>query len=607
MQSRPRVRTGRGKFRGWVRATLLLVPILGLSGLVGWTSFRAESAPSSPPIPIAPQNIPQPQAAATAPARRNQTVANGTFVVTARVAGHSHILGYLPGDPETRQLTDGDWDDRDPAVSPNLDQLAFASSRDGNWDLYLLDLGTGDVRRLTETAGYEGKPTWSPDGLWLAFEAYYTEDLDIWILPIDGSQTPIQLTDHPGADVSPTWDPGGRRIAFVSDRDGAPDVFLADLDKPTDRFSNLTRTVGLVESDPSFSPDGSQLAFSIQIEGVYGIQRLNLGQAGGGASWVGQGEDPAWISDGRALSGILRTPYQSHVVTYPLEDALSTVGGSLGGRISQLHWSPISVVDLSFPLPDSPDPLYEVLWDEPRAEGDRMAVVPLAGVTPAGLTMSDAADEAFEALRAQVAVDAGWDFLSQLQYAFVGVNDPLPPGYAYNDWLFTGRAFAISQAAYQAGWLEVVREDFGLQTYWRIFVRASAQDGSRGEPLPSRPWNFQARYAGDPAAYDQGGAPKESIPAGYYVDFTALAADFGFERLPALANWRSFYAGARFGEFALRDSLDWVSAMRQLYPDSAIATPTPYQTPTPTPTNTPRPTPTPWWWRWRTPTPSAQP
>lgn len=608
MLKKSRRSVARGKPRGWRSVALLLVSIPALVGLAGWAGLSAGSAAPASLGPVAPVRLQEPAArpvlAATAPARPNVVTQTGAFVVSASVAGRSQILAFLPGDPQIRQLTEGDWDNRDPSVSPNLDLLAFSSRRDGNWELYLLDLLTGELRRLTETPGFEGNPTWSPDGLWLAYEAHYAADFNIWILPIDGSQAPVQLTDHPAADIAPSWDPGGRRIAFVSEREGSPDVYLADLDKPDDRFTNLTHTAELAEADPAFSPDGSQVAFSIQLDGIYGIQRLQLGQPAARAVWVGQGQDPAWVADGRGLSAILRTPFTSHIVTYPINGALGDLGGSLEGRISQLHWSPIPLAVLGVPAQAPTRPPFEVIWDKPRPEGERLAIVLLDGVRPSGMSLSDAADEAFAALRARAAQEAGWDFLSQLDHAFVGINDPLPPGYAYNDWLYTGRAFAISRAAFQAGWVAVVREDFGLQTYWRVFVRTAAQDGSQGEPLRWRPWDFDLRYAGDPAAYDRGGAEQANPPAGYYVDFTALAADYGFDRLPALSNWRSFYPGARFDEFALRETLDWVAAMRQLYPDAAIATPTPYQTPTPTPTNTPRPTPTPWWWRWRTPTPT---
>ena len=608
MHTKPRRRSGRRKPHGWRTVAVLLTSILALVGLAGWAGLSAESAAPISSGPLALPGLPDraavPDLVSTAPARPNLVAQAGAFVVSASVAGRSQILAFVPGDPQIRQLTDGDWDNRDPAVSPNLDLLAFSSRRDGNWELYLLNLLTGELRRLTGTPGFEGNPTWSPDGLWLAYEAHYGNDFNIWVLPIDGSQSPVQLTDHPAADLAPAWDPGGRRIAFVSDRDGSADIFLADLDKPVDRFSNLTHTAELAEADPTFSPDGSRIAFSVQQDGIYGIQSLPLDQPEAAAVWIGQGQHPAWVAEGHALSAILRTPFTSHVVTYPIEGALGELGGSLEGRISQLHWSPIPLAGFNFPIQAPTGLPFELVWDQPRAEGSRVALVPLEGVSPPGVSLSDAADEAFAALRARVAREAGWDFLSQLQNAFVGINDPLPPGYAYNDWLYTGRGFAISRAAFQAGWVAVVREDFGLQTFWRVLVRTAAQDGSQGEPLRWRPWDFDSRYAGDPAAYDRGGTEQQNPPAGYYFDFTALAADYGFDRLPALSNWRSFYPGARFEEFALRESLDWVTAMRELYPDSAIATPTPYQTPTPTPTNTPRPTPTPWWWRWRTPTPT---
>jgi TolB protein len=97
------------------------------------------------------------------------------------------------------------------------------------------------------------------------------------------------------------------------------------------------------------------------------------------------------------------------------------------------------------------------------------------------------------------------------------------------------------------------------------------------------------------------------LPTGYYVDFTELAEDAGFHRLPAMANWRTYYPGARFSEFAHTDGLPWLEAMLLIYPPEAIITPTPFRTPTTTPTLTRVPTATPWWWRWLTPQPTRTP
>jgi TolB protein len=137
-----------------------------------------------------------------------------------------------------------------------------------------------------------------------------------------------------------------------------------------------------------------------------------------------------------------------------------------------------------------------------------------------------------------------------------------------------------------------VREDFGSQTYWRLYIRAQVQDGSLGMPLHDLPWDLQARYNLDPQAYEQGGTYVEA-PPGYWVDVTSLAAQYGWERVPALPNWRTYIHGARFTEFALTDGLDWYTAMLQLYPPDVLVTPTRVLPPTLTPTRTPTSTPTP--------------
>jgi len=62
-------------------------------------------------------------------------------------------------------------EDRDPAWAPDGASLAFASHRDGNWELYLWSADDGSVTRLTTDLGYDGAPAWSPDGSRLAFES----------------------------------------------------------------------------------------------------------------------------------------------------------------------------------------------------------------------------------------------------------------------------------------------------------------------------------------------------------------------------------------------------------------------------------------------------
>lgn len=614
---------GSGKLR-WTLATLLLAGLVALAAAYwpqGWgaeteggtpdlrptlaalsTSLaQARRTPSAP----SPTSSPEPAPSKVVASQRGR----GTVVYAGEGQGRSHLWVIEPGAVEGRPLTTGDWNDADPAVDPQGRRLAFRSDRDGFWDLYLLDLATGDTRRLTETPDYEGHPTWSPDGRWLAYEGYREGDLDIWILAIDGQQAPIQLTNHPGLDASPSWEPGGgRRIAFISDRDGSRDVFLADLDRPNDRFINLTGSEDWAEMDPAFGPDGDRIAYATSSKGIGLIWTIRPEEPEALPQQIGLGSHPVWSPDGRSILAIQSSPHQHVALTYDLEGggtpiALHQRGLELAPAWTQAEGIPSMAEGTAVVSTGSQGSRTAV----PAEGAGRMSLIALGNVEAPNPQLVEAADEPFRRLRAAIEDAAGWDFLGSLDAAFVGLNDPLPPGFAYNDWLYTGRAFSFQLSAYRAGWVEVVREDFGNQTYWRVFVRTAAQDGSQGRPLQDRPWDFSARYRGDPSDYDQGGLRKERIPAGYYADFTAMAEAHGFERVPALTNWRSFFPGARFNEFAYTEGLSWLAAMQQLYPPEALATPTPFSSPTPTPTNTPWPTPTPWWWRWRTPTPTPLP
>ena len=205
--------------------------------------------------------------------------------------------------------------------------------------------------------------------------------------------------------------------------------------------------------------------------------------------------------------------------------------------------------------------------------------------------------ESFITLRKRIITDTGWDALASLENAYTPLTSALDPGMG-DDWLFTGRAFTINPLLLNAGWMVLTREDFDGRTYWRIYLRTVAQDGSQGEPLRVLPWDLTSRYNLDPNAYDKGGAFVSSIPKGYRVDLTDTAHKFGWKRLPALNNWRTYFNGTRFNEFALTEGLDWHTAMLELYPADIFITPTVVIPPTRTATATPK------GYRYVTPTPT---
>ena len=529
--------------------------------------------------------------------------------------GYAHLFMYAPEKMPLTRITSGDWDDITPAISPNGETIAFASNRSGFWDLYLLHLQSGEVTQLTNTPEYEGAPTWSPDGTFMAFEAYEDENLDIVVGPAtDPLSEPIALTTSSASDHSPAWAPDGRHIAFVSDGE----VILADLDR-TDgsRFENLSNTELASESHPVWSPDGKRLvwASSSQSVGRSGIYIRDTTKTVP-AIWIGDGNWPAWNSSADQIITTLAAPNETYLTIYDINGTLlQPLAPFPAAALHGLAWANLSLPD---EIPSgfqqaaqlTPAPLWAANGEPiPESTSSRWSLVELDGVQAPYPQMHDLANEAFNALRERVQQEVGWDALASLENAFVPLTTSLDPGFG-EDWLYTGRAFAINSLMTNAGWMVAVREDFGAQTYWRLYLRAQLQDGSLGEPLRDPPWDLSTRYNLDPKVYEQGGMYSK-VPPGYWVDVTALAIQYGWERVPALPNWRTFYRGARFTEFTLSGGLDWYSAMLELYPPDVLVTPTrvlpptitPSRTPLPTwtplPTRTPRPT--------RTPTPTRSP
>jgi TolB protein len=532
--------------------------------------------------------------------------AQGVWILAMHEGRAIHLFAYHPASQPLIRLTAGDWQDITPSVSPNGSTVAFSSNREGHWDLYLLDLTTGETSQLTNTPEYESGPTWSPDGLWLAYETYRDGDLEIYIRPVAGDQEEIRLTEHPGADFSPAWSPVGRQIAFVSDRTGENEVWIANLDQPGEgQFLNLSQDPLSEDTHPAWSPAGSELAWTSGRGGLKQIKFKSTDSEAGESIWVGSGDWPVWSPDGFEVLSRMPTPNQTFLVSYKADPPgmVSAPAGLSFSPLEGLDWGPVRLMDPLPPLLRDPasaeqSPLYQLALDVSNNLGERRGLVDLEGIEAPYPQLHDLVDESYVSLRLSASYLIGWDLLSSLENAFVPLTSPQPPGLS-EDWLLTGRAFAVITSPLEAGWMAVVKEDFGQDVYWRVFVKARYQDGSQGLPMQIRPWIFNTQNNTEINLYEHGGRLASTMPEGYWVDLTDLAAAYGWERLPALYNWKSYFLGTRLNEFVMREGLDWRSAMLELYPPEALITPTVIVPPTRTPTATVR------WWR--TPTPSSTP
>ena len=136
----------------------------------------------------------------------------------------------------------------------------------------------------------------------LAFVSDRDGNSEIYLANADGTSV-RRLTNHAGADVEPAWSPDGKRIAFVSDRGGlGPDIYIMDADG-----SNVVRrTEKGTGSAPSWSPDGMKIAFSKLREGNYRVHVMSVDGESGDPTPIGHNRGwnahPAWSPDGKRIA-----------------------------------------------------------------------------------------------------------------------------------------------------------------------------------------------------------------------------------------------------------------------------------------------------------------
>jgi Tol biopolymer transport system component len=263
-----------------------------------------------------------------------------------------------------KNLTNHPANDITGTWSPDGSRIAFASDRDGNYEIYVMDTDGSNQRRLTfDSQERDQSPSWSTDGKQIAFAkgrfiyvmsadgknerkltewgvdpawapdgkkiAFYGRTdggvgpvvpavFEICVMDVDGGNR-VPLTNRPRTyDHSPAWSPDGSQIAFVSENQNNPlgisfsDIFLMNANGSRQR--KLTKRHSTFERSPTWSPDGRFLAF-LRLEGIYVIQSDGeqereifafppFGVGYGGLSWF----DPDYI---RAIkpSGKLTTTW----------------------------------------------------------------------------------------------------------------------------------------------------------------------------------------------------------------------------------------------------------------------------------------------------------
>lgn len=144
------------------------------------------------------------------------------------------------------------------AISPDSRKMALCLSKDGNPELYVMELQSKRLARLTRTpnAG-EASPSWSPDGRQIVFVSDSPGRPQLFVANSDGS-SPRRLTRRGSENVAPDWGRNGM-IAYTSLRDGHYQICV--INPATGEDKQLTDD-GADYEDPSWAPDGRHLVCS---------------------------------------------------------------------------------------------------------------------------------------------------------------------------------------------------------------------------------------------------------------------------------------------------------------------------------------------------------
>ena len=169
-------------------------------------------------------------------------------------------------------------------------------------DVYVMDVDGSDVVTVADEPGSEFDGALSPDGDWVVYRDStrgINEDDEIAVVRTGGSDR-RNITNDPSNDWGPAWSPDGSTIAFNSDRDGGLRGYLVDPDGSNLRALDIE---GWVEY-PSFSPDGTRIAYMSHVGSDYDIFVADLATGATQQLTDSPGSDgwPVWSPDGASIA-----------------------------------------------------------------------------------------------------------------------------------------------------------------------------------------------------------------------------------------------------------------------------------------------------------------
>jgi YD repeat-containing protein len=232
----------------------------------------------------------------------------GRIVFASNREGNVQIYTMnVDGTGQARLTNDGGNDDF-PRWSPNGTRILFQSDRDnagtGYNDIYTMNSdGSGQVR-LTAGTNDNCAPSWSSDGSRVVFQSLRNgQSYQVYVMNADGSGQ-LNLSNSSGNDRQPSWSPNGSKIAFSSDRDhaGYASVYVMNADGTGQQRLTFSAD-DVTDEQPVWSRDGSRIAFVSTRDGNKEIYVMNADGTGQTrlTNDLGNDDSPYWSPDGTKI------------------------------------------------------------------------------------------------------------------------------------------------------------------------------------------------------------------------------------------------------------------------------------------------------------------
>lgn len=177
-------------------------------------------------------------------------------------------------------------------------RIVAIGTRTGSKEVYMLDSDGGGIRQLTADRSISLSPAWSPDGSRIAYTSFRRGYPDIYVIDLRSNNRAC-IANYPGINMAGAFSPAGGELLMVLSKDGNPEVYVKDLGGG--RLTRLTNTPRAGEASPTWSPDGSQVAYVSDLSGTGSPQIYVMGRSGGSRRLTSRGREnvsPDWGPNG---------------------------------------------------------------------------------------------------------------------------------------------------------------------------------------------------------------------------------------------------------------------------------------------------------------------